>query len=165
MHQCETSETAEAGPAREVVGDLAQVAAQDFFLDQDARDDAMVAKVMPLAFGDLCKRMWIHAELAAPAHYSVNGWQRTMAARPIQSAAAATTDTEGRCPTQGSIFVDGRRVLVVQDEPMPRATRLWFVCPHCDRRVRFLYCDEAAHEPPLDFSRPTFQAPRLPLGL
>jgi hypothetical protein len=48
----------------------------------------------------------------------------------------------GHRPAQGVVSVDGCRVLVVQDRPMPRATRLWFLCPQCDRRVRFIYRDE-----------------------
>jgi hypothetical protein len=49
----------------------------------------------------------------------------------------------GQRPTrEGNIWVNETLLTVVSDRPMPHVTRLWFACPSCGRRSRYLYLRE-----------------------
>lgn len=38
-----------------------------------------------------------------------------------------------------NLWVDGKPVLIIWDEPMPGVGRPWFACPVCGRRCRHIY--------------------------
>jgi hypothetical protein len=49
----------------------------------------------------------------------------------------------GQRPTrQGNIWINETLLTVVSDRPMPYVTRLWFACPTCGRKCRYLYLRE-----------------------
>jgi len=69
-----------------------------------------------------------------------------------EGALTPGTEFEVRCGPVGyrlagqtvGISIDGNRVLVVWDEPMPGRGRPWFECPVCKHRCRHLYLRQLA---------------------
>jgi hypothetical protein len=73
----------------------------------------------------------------------LDGYHRTRMPRDLIVEANPRVDVwqkGGQRPTrEGNIWINGILLTVTSDRPMPHVTRLWFACPSCGRKCRYLY--------------------------